>query len=154
MRSLFAVLLLVAACRTQPLDFDGGVPGSDLATEGPIDGGRRDMSRRDLAGPPTSCCGVDGNPGNENGVGRFCTDSIDCQSVTAKTCASTFAIAVSGVAGPDGGTAEKPVGTVFIAVTSDGVRDVRKLFWPAEREQVRQLAASAALHLLFKTLGR
>jgi nicotinamide-nucleotide amidase len=66
---------------------------------------------------------------------------------------ATWAIAVSGIAGPDGGTPDKPVGTVFIAVTSAGQRQVRKLFWPAEREQVRQLAAHAALHLLYKTLG-
>src|SRR6476469_5447928 len=93
MRSLFALLLLVAACRTQPLDFDGGVPGSDLATGTTVDGGgRRDMSTpRDLSGPPTSCCSTPGNPGNVFGVGRFCMDSVDCQSVNAKICASTFA---------------------------------------------------------------
>jgi nicotinamide-nucleotide amidase len=62
-------------------------------------------------------------------------------------------IAVSGIAGPDGGTADKPVGTVFIAVTGAGVREVRKLFWPTDRELVRQLAAHAALHLLYKQLG-
>jgi hypothetical protein len=93
MRSVFAILLLLAACRTQPLDFDGGVPGSDLATgTTTVDGGgRRDMSGpRDLAGSPTSCCGKQGNPGNELGVGRFCQDSLDCQSVSAKICASTF----------------------------------------------------------------
>lgn len=71
--------------------------------------------------------------------------------VRART-GATWGIAVSGVAGPDGGTAEKPVGTVFIAVTSAGARQVRKLFWPTGREQVRQLAAHAALHLLYKTL--
>jgi len=64
-----------------------------------------------------------------------------------------WAVAVSGIAGPDGGTAEKPVGTVFIAVTGAGVREVRKLFWPTDRELVRQLAAHAALHLLYKQLG-
>jgi nicotinamide-nucleotide amidase len=64
-----------------------------------------------------------------------------------------WGIAVSGVAGPGGGTDEKPVGTVFVAVVGDGVREARKLFWPAEREQIRQLAAQAALHLLFKRLG-
>ncbi|HEY1585560.1 MAG TPA: competence/damage-inducible protein A [Polyangia bacterium] len=63
-----------------------------------------------------------------------------------------WAIAVSGIAGPDGGTAEKPVGTVFVAVTSDGKREMRKLFWPTDRELVRQLAAHAALHLLYKSL--
>ncbi|HEY2744057.1 MAG TPA: competence/damage-inducible protein A [Polyangia bacterium] len=65
---------------------------------------------------------------------------------------ANWAIAVSGIAGPDGGTAEKPVGTVFLAVTSDGKREVRKLFWPTDRELVRQLAAHAALHLLYKSL--
>jgi nicotinamide-nucleotide amidase len=79
---------------------------------------------------------------------------IEMADGARKTCGAEWAIAVSGVAGPDGGTPDKPVGTVFIAVTGDGVREVRKLFWPAGREQVRQLAASAALHLLYKTLGR
>lgn len=78
---------------------------------------------------------------------------IEMADGTRRVTGATWAIAVSGVAGPDGGTPEKPVGTVFIAVTSDGRREVRKLFWPAEREQVRQLAAHAALHLLYKTLG-
>jgi nicotinamide-nucleotide amidase len=72
--------------------------------------------------------------------------------VRART-GARWGIAVSGIAGPDGGTADKPVGTVFIAVTADGVRQPRKLFWPAEREQVRQLAAHAALHLLYKSLA-
>ncbi|MDB4967638.1 MAG: competence/damage-inducible protein CinA [Myxococcales bacterium] len=66
---------------------------------------------------------------------------------------ATWAIAVSGIAGPDGGTAEKPVGTVFIAIAREGAREVRKLFWPGERELVRQLSAHAALHLLFKQLS-
>jgi nicotinamide-nucleotide amidase len=65
-----------------------------------------------------------------------------------------LAISVSGVAGPDGGTPDKPVGTVFIAVTGDGVREVRKLFWPAERELVRTLSAFSSLHLVFKILSR
>jgi nicotinamide-nucleotide amidase len=68
--------------------------------------------------------------------------------VRART-GARWGIAVSGIAG----TADKPVGTVFIAVTADGVRQPRKLFWPAEREQVRQLAAHAALHLLYKSLA-
>jgi nicotinamide-nucleotide amidase len=72
--------------------------------------------------------------------------------VRART-GATWAIAVSGIAGPDGGTPDKPVGTVFIAVTSPSTRQVRKLFWPSERELVRQLAAHAALHLLYKTLA-
>src|SRR5690348_1172637 len=93
MRSLFAMLLLLAACRTAPLDFDGGAPDSDLAA-GAVDGGRHDLAttgNRDLAGIPTSCCGKQGNPGNELGVGRFCQDSLDCQTAPqAHICAATF----------------------------------------------------------------
>src|SRR4051794_1945100 len=92
MPRLFALLLLLlAACRTPPLDFDGGVPGSvvDMA----VDGHGRDLAmpvRRDLAGIPTSCCGKPGNPGNELGVGKFCQDSLDCTSIKATICAATF----------------------------------------------------------------
>jgi hypothetical protein len=93
MPRLFALLLLLcAACRTPPLDFDGGVPGAvDLA----VNGGGRDLAAphgtRDLSATPTSCCGVDGNPGNELGVGKFCQDSLDCTSKQANICATTFA---------------------------------------------------------------
>jgi PncC family amidohydrolase len=73
--------------------------------------------------------------------------------VRART-GATWGIAVSGIAGPDGGTPDKPVGTVFIAVTSPSTRQARKLFWPTERELVRQLSAHAALHLLYKLLTR
>jgi nicotinamide-nucleotide amidase len=63
-----------------------------------------------------------------------------------------WAIALTGVAGPDGGTADKPVGTVWIALHGpDGAR-AKKLFWPGDREQVRRIAAVTALHLLYKAL--
>lgn len=95
MPRLFALLLLLctaAACRTRPLDYDGGLPGGDLAGTG--GGGGVDLAvggARDLHGTPTSCCGVVGNPGNELGVGKFCQSSIDCASQQANVCASTFA---------------------------------------------------------------
>lgn len=63
-----------------------------------------------------------------------------------------WSIAITGVAGPDGGTTEKPVGTVWIALHGpDGAR-TKKLFWPGDREQVRRMSAVSALHLLYKAL--
>ncbi len=99
MRCLFALLLLLPACRTAPLDFDGGVPGSDLAV--PIvvvDAGARDLARprgQDLNLTPTSCCGVAGNPGNEFGVGAFCQTSAQCQTHMATICATSFTAAAT-----------------------------------------------------------
>ncbi|HXU68485.1 MAG TPA: hypothetical protein VN947_04110 [Polyangia bacterium] len=93
MPRLLALLLLVsvAACRTPPLDYDGGVPGStDLA----VTNRSHDMrgpTTRDLSGTPISCCGVAGNPGNEDGVGKFCQATMDCLGQKANICATTFA---------------------------------------------------------------
>jgi nicotinamide-nucleotide amidase len=64
-----------------------------------------------------------------------------------------WGVAISGVAGPDGGTAEKPVGTVHIAVIGPSARETRKLLWPGDREQIRLIAAFSSLHLLFKLLA-
>jgi nicotinamide-nucleotide amidase len=58
------------------------------------------------------------------------------------------AVAVTGVAGPDGGTAEKPVGRVYLhAVGPDG-SVTRMLDLPGQREQIRVRATVTALHLL------
>jgi nicotinamide-nucleotide amidase len=64
-----------------------------------------------------------------------------------------WAIAISGVAGPDGGSADKPVGTVHIAVAGPDGEQTRQLLWPGDREQVRLIAAYSALHLTFKMLA-
>lgn len=59
-----------------------------------------------------------------------------------------LAVSVSGIAGPDGGTPDKPVGTVWLALARpDGVA-TRKLAWPGARDQVRLLSAWWALALL------
>lgn len=63
-----------------------------------------------------------------------------------------WSIALSGVAGPDGGTPEKPVGTVWMAVAGpDGVRSVLGKF-PSTRDLVIKRSAYAALDLLRKAL--
>ncbi len=63
-----------------------------------------------------------------------------------------WSIALSGVAGPDGGTEEKPVGTVWIAVAGPGGVRSLKGFFPGTRDLVIQRSALAALNLLRREL--
>ncbi len=84
---------------------------------------------------------------------------IEMAEGARRVCGATWAAAISGIAGPDGGTAEKPVGTVWIAVAGPGVVETRHVYWPPVsgndgREQVRMIGAHSALHLLYKTLTR
>jgi nicotinamide-nucleotide amidase len=63
-------------------------------------------------------------------------------------------LAVTGVAGPGGGTAEKPVGLVFVHVeTPDANRGV-EFSYPADRESIRRRAAVAVLHLTRRLLSQ
>lgn len=66
---------------------------------------------------------------------------------------STFALATTGTAGPTGGSPEKPVGTLYVALASeDSETAVRKFFYPTDRETFKQLAAQSALDLLRRKL--
>lgn len=68
---------------------------------------------------------------------------------------TTIALAVTGIAGPDGGSAEKPVGLVLVGLAAtDGVVDVRRLLVPGDRQMVRRRAALAALTLLWRAAKR
>jgi nicotinamide-nucleotide amidase len=65
----------------------------------------------------------------------------------AQRAGARLSIAVTGVAGPDGGTEEKPVGLVWFATSLDGrVRSSCRRFPPGEREWIRTLATRSALH--------
>jgi nicotinamide-nucleotide amidase len=66
---------------------------------------------------------------------------------------STHAIATTGIAGPTGGSDQKPIGMVYIALASgDSKITVRKFLFPTDRETFKQLAAQAALDLLRRKL--
>ena len=66
---------------------------------------------------------------------------------------SDFAIAVSGVAGPNGGTENKPVGTVVIGVMSNnGAKDIQIYHFKGNRKEVQLQAAKTALKLNFEIL--
>ena len=61
-------------------------------------------------------------------------------------------IAITGVAGPAGGTPEKPVGLVWIAVDISGAR-ARRFQMIGDRAEIRQRAAQAALEMLRRALS-
>ncbi len=61
-------------------------------------------------------------------------------------------MAITGIAGPDGGSAEKPVGTVVIA-TSGTRAAVRTFLFPGDREAIRRFATTAALEMVRQTLS-
>ncbi|MGB3454916.1 MAG: CinA family protein [Litorimonas sp.] len=65
-----------------------------------------------------------------------------------------LALSVTGIAGPGGGTADKPVGTVcFGLATPDGVRSERKVFEDLSRNRVRDHAVMHGLRILTEALG-
>lgn len=66
---------------------------------------------------------------------------------------TTWSLAVTGIAGPDGGTSEKPVGTVWIGL--DGPHGgVRRFRFEGGRDAVREASVRAALTWLEKEIGR
>jgi nicotinamide-nucleotide amidase len=67
--------------------------------------------------------------------------------------ASTYGLATTGIAGPTGGSDEKPVGTVYVALASENSETVaRKFVFPTDRETFKQLTAQTALDLLRRKL--
>lgn len=65
----------------------------------------------------------------------------------------THAISVTGIAGPDGGTPEKPVGLVHFGVYSEGTVATERRQFPGNRETIRLRATAVALDLLRTALG-
>jgi nicotinamide-nucleotide amidase len=63
-----------------------------------------------------------------------------------------FALSITGVAGPDGGTAEKPVGLVYLGCAGPEGTQVRGGSFPGDRDTVRMFSATSALHLLRRAL--
>jgi nicotinamide-nucleotide amidase len=58
---------------------------------------------------------------------------------------TTFGLSVTGIAGPTGGSPEKPVGTVFIGVASESTEEVKQYRFYGSREQIKLMTSQMAL---------
>jgi nicotinamide-nucleotide amidase len=67
-------------------------------------------------------------------------------------CESTLGVGITGVAGPAGGTPEKPVGLVFHALASDTGTEVIQRNFPGDRKRIRRFASTMALDMVRRKL--
>ena len=90
-------------------------------------------------------------------LGRFGAVSAPVAAAMARGARRVFkaeiAVAVTGVAGPGGGSAGKPVGLVYVAVCGFGRNRCRRALFGGSRQRVREQAADLALIMLLEHLG-
>jgi nicotinamide-nucleotide amidase len=88
-----------------------------------------------------------------NKCGAVSRDVAEAMAVGVKeNSLSDIGLAVTGVAGPDGGTEDKPVGTVYIGIATSEATWVTKFHFPGDRWQIRTLTAQSGLELIRKYL--
>jgi nicotinamide-nucleotide amidase len=69
-----------------------------------------------------------------------------------KRCQATLGVGITGVAGPAGGTAEKPVGLVFHALAGDRGTEVIERNFPGDRKRIRWFASQQAMDMVRRNL--
>jgi nicotinamide-nucleotide amidase len=60
-----------------------------------------------------------------------------------------YGISITGIAGPDGGTEEKPVGTIWIGLADKNGVDARRFYFSTDRAINRERAVATALSMLY-----
>ncbi len=65
-----------------------------------------------------------------------------------------YSISITGIAGPGGGTIEKPVGTVYIGIKSPFEVKIHKIYYPGTRDRIREYTVYTALYFLYKELKK
>ena len=69
-----------------------------------------------------------------------------------KRCLSSYGVGITGVAGPGGGTEQKPVGLVYIALAGEEGTQVVERNFPGDRKRIRQFATQQALEMIRRAL--
>lgn len=121
------------------------VPGSSAVLLGSVVS-YANAVKRDVLGVPNDLLAS---------VGAVSAECAEAMAIGARTLMKAdVAVSATGVAGPDGGTPQKPVGLVYLGVaTRAGVRVERCLF-AGDREAIRAQAADRALSLLLEAVMR
>ncbi len=128
---------LIASCLT-------AIPGSSTAVEGGFITYSNESKSRFLGVPRDALA--------SHGAVSDVVASAMAEGALAQASAD-IAIAVTGIAGPGGGTKEKPVGLVFMALAqTDTDAVVKRYIFAGTRTDVRRAAVGAALELLLSTL--
>lgn len=93
-------------------------------------------------------------------------ETIDCLGVVSRECALEMAsgvrrisnadwgVSATGLAGPDGGTDQTPVGTVFIGIADASAAQAFEFHFSGDRESIRQQAVCAALSALADAISK
>jgi len=101
-------------------------------------------SKMELAGIPPLLLEMQGAVSPE--VARGLAEGIRARTGTS------IGVGITGIAGPDGGSKEKPVGTVHIAVATPAGTEHRQFLYPGSRDKVRWQATQAALDMVRREL--
>jgi nicotinamide-nucleotide amidase len=102
------------------------------------------QSKIDLAGIPPLLLEMQGAVSEE--VARGLAESVREKIGTA------IGVSITGIAGPSGGSPDKPVGTVHIAVAGPAGTDHQRFLFPGNRDRIRWQATQAALNMTRKIL--
>lgn len=120
------------------------VPGSSAVVRGGVVAYADDV-KRDVLGVPADVLAAHG--------------AVSAQVALAmaggvrRSLRADLGIAVTGIAGPDGGTSEKPVGLVYVAIAGPDGSEVERHQWPGDRSSNKRDSARAALELVERHLG-
>jgi nicotinamide-nucleotide amidase len=101
-------------------------------------------SKMELAGIPPLLLEMQGAVSAE--VARGLAEGIRARAGT------TIGVGITGIAGPGGGSSEKPVGTVHIAVATPAGTEHRQFLYPGDRDKVRWQASQGALDMVRREL--